>query len=127
MYYKILSVTSVGNLYSGTLPEYSSVMGKASEYTLTYRVGIKTKPKFGKLFVFDNIENARNHCNIGDMIYACDAENTKYSDKVMIPNVYCVSLEHIIDFWLGKTYDDPWLTPKGTMFADSVTLLYKVK
>jgi hypothetical protein len=125
MYYKVVSENSMfrrGNINRAELPYYSSSIARS-----TYVIGIPTRPDYGKLFIFDTLDNARFHCGPNQTIFVCDAKNVTQCRVSHIPNLYRASEDEIKLFWdYSYEYISGWETPKGTMFADEVTLLYEV-
>ncbi len=102
------------------------------EWALNYKIGKKTKPRIGKIFVFDTRENARTFVK-NRLI-----PRYKIFKAEIIGNVYPAKLQ--CDWWIKASVELFWLwqnsgisTPpshiytsdvyKGTCFADSVKLV----
>ena len=93
-------------------------------HVLEYGIFEQTYPKFGKVFVFDTLENARSfkEQTSNDMVILSGvAENIVPSGKVMAPYQY----DDFPMFWilLGKNEQNPDFVldvpPTGTMICDS--------
>lgn len=88
-------------------------------YQLEYNIGEWTKPKVGKIFVFDSLENAQDFTWQGDVIFKCEAKNPTKA------HYRCFKNNKFESFWsgYGNSCDD---VPKGTYFADEIKPLERV-
>lgn len=133
MYYKVVNRTLDG-LFSAN-----------SFYQIEYKIGEWTKPEFGKLFIFDDIERAKKFIKdeLHDYfciypIFSCEVKNpTEYREKICILGRYYLidgaiefsskeSKESIENFWNGK--DSITRTcPLGTFVCDELKLIEEIK
>lgn len=91
--------------------------------TLKYEIGKVTVPEFGKIFVFDTLENAKSFAftHVGDSAYILKCESSSLS-KVN-GRVYSDDPpQKIKDFWSGIIFADraSLRVPYGTFGADWV-------
>lgn len=101
-------------------------------YECEYKLNVITKPKIGKLFVFDSLLNARNLLSsiIGSQyssftyrVYECEITNAESIDY--LPTSFDSNINW---FWEQvKSYDrkyqnNLWKSPHGTHGCDSVKL-----
>jgi hypothetical protein len=126
--YKCLCNTN-GMLYS------FSWIARSSPYGLTYKTTVINKPKIGKIFVFDSLENAILFifdCTatriVTNEIWECEASG-------VTPAVGAVYTNHFEDFWnkesndyLNKSQKFSGLgLPEGSLYCSSLKLIKKVR
>lgn len=121
--YKVLSVN--GYIYESAF--------NISDYRIRYAKGEWARPVFGKLFVFDTLENAINWMKKdkwGNVIFECEVENPTPINE-LIPSFSFL----IRCFWedldrIKKTYrGDLKSAPIGSIWCDAVkitTLVEKI-
>jgi len=87
----------------------------------SYKLGCWNRPEYGKLFVFDTIENAKLYWakrppDIDYVLYSCSVINPKRADRIAASALdFCV-------FWRGHNYLPTMKAPRGTFFVDGVWL-----
>jgi hypothetical protein len=96
-------------------------------FTLKYKFGKKTSPKFGKIFCFDTLENAKLLIgeNSIDVILKCKGRKAKYQRKSAA--YFFGDFKY---FWRNSHYKKKIRktdTPIGTIFMDWVIPLEVVK
>jgi len=87
-----------------------------------YEIGEWVKPRFGKLFVFDTIENTQNfiHDWGGFRLYRCEALNAERLNTMCLPIMW----DRFEKFWKGQAVK--YSTPTGTYGCDAVKLVERV-
>jgi len=92
--------------------------------SIDYKIGLWVKPKYGKLFVFKHLKDAKRFRAGGSRIFKCQVTNPE--PKARIISWACSSLFR--DFWAGNElfYDYLRPAPQGTYVCDSVKLEYEV-
>lgn len=101
------------------------------ESELEYRVGQKTIPHFGKIFIFETRARAREFSKLWRILNSSNF----YIFKVLAENprplkkrIYSFSdLDELIEFWNGSFTGAIVECPTGTYRADSVTVIEKSK
>lgn len=121
--YKVVSVQH-GILTSATLTD-------RNEYSIIYKIGKWTYPKIGKIFCFDNLENADNFLSTSyhRQIWRAEAINTNKREGCIPAHVYQFS-----SFWdypeqfIKIHYpSEMFITPEGTLTSEAIKLVEKVK
>lgn len=127
--YKVVHVLG-GEMYS----YLHSFLILPDDLLLTYKVGIPTKPNIGKIFVFDTLEHALDDMkntidNSSERIEIWAAYGTGLKTAETICPVWGVTqIDEVIRFWKSrrkKSIGTDGVT-RGTMFANSVTLIKRV-
>lgn len=115
MYYKVVNA----NLRSAAVRKSMQIQ---------YEPGVWVEPEFGKLMVFDSLVNAEYFSRMcGFIIYSCEAKNVTAAPP-KLPNSSVETMKDIKAFWrtgVLPLYSIP--TPPGTMIADAVMLLDKIR
>ena len=105
-------------------------------YSLEYPLNEWVYPKIGKIFVFDNIENAKLFVNPpfrnprpSDKYLACykvEVKNPVSLPYCAMPNIYIDLFWH--NYEIGKESNAVYIaaTPQGTYICDAVKLIEKI-
>lgn len=118
MYYKIVTYCSINDSYYSLFPTL---------YSVIYEVGKWTVPKLAnsKLFVFDNLENAKKFkksigASLNEKIFSCDVEDINIDIKD-----HCIATKLIEKFWNDENFDEENKTSiiPGTVLVGKVKLL----
>ena len=89
------------------------------DWRLEYRIGEIIRPKIGKLFVFANLEDARNYPVWFEKdIFVCEAENAEKATTIASPGWP----EMWEAFWDGRLFTTYLATP-NTYMCDSLKVL----
>ena len=93
-------------------------------YCIRYTPGLPAVPMIGLLFVFVNVEDARDACAKHMIeIWECDAKNLKqYRGCLINPNREELN-RRITLMWNRGHLDDPIMPPYGTFSTEEVTLI----
>ena len=117
------------------------------ELAVQYKIGEWVRPKVGKLFCYDNLQEAKDFAEFnGGLVFQCDVLNPIWYSVMMLDLSQSQSPEDIKKFWehcFGKTYrrdvkvitnlssfpeTSHFLLVKAsqhTILADAVKLLFK--
>ena len=95
---------------------------------LTYKPGVVTYPKFGKIFAFDNLTNAKNfvaeYYLLNFEIWSASAPKAEPIDIISADIKYLSSslISRLKAFWLGKDCKKTMPAPKGTVVCPNLKL-----
>jgi len=100
-------------------------------YKVHYSIGKWVKPKVGKLFCFDNIEEAKFLAGDKDKIFECEAKNPqRYCGLILCGSRDKKSIREFWSFYCEEqdTMKLPLLfASEHTVLADAVKLIKEVK
>lgn len=92
------------------------------KFVLKYKIGEKTVPKIGKIFIFNTRKNARNYIKFQSCNYVHHFKILKVR-TVGTPKIASwrafIGNDTILQFWSNKNISLRE-TPQGTYFADAV-------
>lgn len=94
---------------------------------LTYAKGKTTKPIFGKVFAFDNMEAAIEFVGMRPhpQIWLAEAPD-KTKIETIASDSHSMCLARFKRFWEGKESSDSMAAPSGTVVCSEITLVKKV-
>lgn len=98
-------------------------------YKLHYEIGKKVIPKIGRIFVWDNIYEAKSFAAEGtDNIYECTCEDVRLEPVIPDMGWFDSEMEDEIirDFWTGGGVRTSAIY-KNKLTAKSITLVRKVE
>ena len=111
--YKLLSITN-------------NKLVSFNGYGLEYKIGEWTYPKFGKLFVFNGLYQAKQWCGYQNVIYKCEIIGEPEKPK-FICNINMCSNNNIKEFWENGSYKVSQKSiPIGTYLLDAVKITEEV-
>lgn len=100
-------------------------------YKVHYSIGKWVKPKVGKLFCFDNIEEAKFLAGDKDKIFECEAKNPqRYCGLILCGRRDKKSIREFWNFYYAEqdTIKLPLvLASEHTVLADAIKLIKEVK
>ena len=129
-YYKIVTINSVGRLYSYCHADLFFMQDNDRKYiTVEYKAGEFVGPNIigTKLYVFDSLKNAKNFAGMSSNqeIWECEVINPN-----KVKYLAYVTRNCILDFWKAKKNHKKtdWKKecPFGTIACDAVKLTRKV-